>query len=572
MPWQNPRILMVVLKMLLIYLGIASETLAAEVSDLLTVPEMFAQADLGPGPVDNRYFIPMGEYSPAKHDFSATLVIPESVISGRANSSLPGAAIKYFRSGDRLLPATRGIVRAGEKWKRWNIIFSPGRVWSEAGDKGFSRASFPFVLSHRTWTEAHNGVATFLFDDTTVSQLVFQIIQETSPLQVFDDWGRIPISLLRGTIEHRDRIEAEYARELNERLPTRPLSELATDFGSWGQEALRRWPEPNNDTASGLLIDGTIYMHGCRTHFGPYPYCDEMRYGVYSMTKSLGALLTILRLAQKYGGGVFDLKIKDYVSVSAAHDGWNEVTFADALNMATGIGDAPVKSANPDEDGIPPYSIFMSLPSASEKLEAGFTSGNYPWGPGEVFRYRSIDTFILAAAMDSFLKSREGPKVNIWDMVIEEVLKPIGVYHVPMMHTIEADGSRGIPILGEGIFPTYHDIAKITLLLQSDGHYRGEQLLNAEKLREALYKSELRGNPFPANNPRFAGFSYHMSLWHVPMEFGECTVSVAKMAGHGGNTALLLPSGTVAFFVQVAGVPVDPQLAAAANAVRPECR
>jgi hypothetical protein len=56
------------------------------------------------------------------------------------------------------------------------------------------------------------------------------------------------------------------------------------------------------------------------------------------------------------------------------------------------------------------------------------------------------------------------------------------------------------------------------------------------------------------------------------MEFGECTVSVAKMDGHGGNTALLLPSGTVAFFVQSAGVPVDPQLAAAANALRPECR
>ena len=69
MPWPNPRILMVVLKMLLIYLGIASETLAAEVRDRLTVQEMFAQADLGPGPVDNRYFIPMGEYSPAKHDF-----------------------------------------------------------------------------------------------------------------------------------------------------------------------------------------------------------------------------------------------------------------------------------------------------------------------------------------------------------------------------------------------------------------------------------------------------------------------------------------------------------------------
>ena len=103
-------------------------------------------------------------------------------------------------------------------------------------------------------------------------------------------------------------------------------------------------------------------------------------------------------------------------------------------------------------------------------------------------------------------------------------------------------------------------------------NYRGEQLLNAEKLREALYKSELRGNPFPANNPRFAGFSYHMSLWHVPMVFGECAVSVAKMDGFGGNTALLLPSGTVAFFVRGGIPPSDPQLAAAANALRPECR
>ena len=48
---------------------------------------------------------------------------------------------------------------------------------------------------------------------------------------------------------------------------------------------------------------------------------------VYSVTKSAGAAITILRLAQKYGDEVFDLKIKDYVSVTAAHDGWDEVIF-----------------------------------------------------------------------------------------------------------------------------------------------------------------------------------------------------------------------------------------------------
>jgi hypothetical protein len=45
----------------------------------------------------------------------------------------------------------------------------------------------------------------------------------------------------------------------------------------------------------------------------------------------------MMRLAEKYGPEVFDLKIKDYVELNATHNGWDKVTFADALNMATGI-------------------------------------------------------------------------------------------------------------------------------------------------------------------------------------------------------------------------------------------
>jgi len=72
-----------------------------------------------------------------------------------------------------------------------------------------------------------------------------------------------------------------------------------------------------------------------------------MRHGVFSVTKSLGAAVALWRLAQKYGDEVLALKIKDYVPVTAAHDGWERVTFADALNMATGIGDnAPQRQPN----------------------------------------------------------------------------------------------------------------------------------------------------------------------------------------------------------------------------------
>jgi hypothetical protein len=54
--------------------------------------------------------------------------------------------------------------------------------------------------------------------------------------------------------------------------------------------------------------------------------------------------------------------------------------------------------------------------------------------------------------MDAYLKQREGPNAHLWDMVEREVLRPIGIRHLPKMHTIEADGSRGIPLLGCGLY------------------------------------------------------------------------------------------------------------------------
>jgi hypothetical protein len=351
-----------------------------------------------------------------------------------------------------------------------------------------------------------------------LSPLTFQI---TSKFYTSNAWGRVPISLSHGQIKDRDRIEAEYAREMEQRLSTRPLTELATKFGSQGQEALHLWPELENESVSGVYIDGVIYVGGCQTRFGPYPYCDEMRHSVYSMTKSLGALVAMLYLAHKYGDEVFDLKIKDYVDV------WGEDTFADSLNMTSG--------------------------------EAG------------VFHYSDTLTNQLAIAMDRFLKSREGSKANIWGSVIEEVLRPIGVFHAPMRQMTIVDESRGFPILSGGMFPTYHDIVKIALLIQNGGQYGGEQLLSAGKIREALYQTEIRGELIP--RPRNPGLSYHMSLWQVRVELDKCTANVSMMSGDGGKIAVLLPSGTVAFYVRNSkGRNFGKKLATAVNSLHSECQ
>jgi hypothetical protein len=483
--------------------------------DRLTFAELLKDKTAIEGPVHNGYFMPVGPVAAAEHELSATLIIPET--DSWSFGAFPGVSVQMFTSGDRLIPVTRDIIRTDNTYQ-WNIIFSPGRIWSEPGDNGLSRASFPFVLVKKWPETARHGIATFLFDNRVVSPLMVQL---TSKYDTSKARGRLPVSILHGKIKNRDRIEAEYIREMEQRLPTRPLTELAAKFGSQGQEALHLWPELENESVSGVYIDGVIYVGGCQTRFGPYPYCDEMRHSAYSMAKSLGALVAMLYLAHKYGDEVFDLKIKDYVDV------WGEDTFADSLNMTSG-------------------------------------------GAG-VFHYSGTLTKRLTVAMDRFLKSREGPNANLWDMVIEEVFRPIGVFHTPVNNIFDHDGRSGVPDLAGGMFPTYHDIVKVGLLLQNGGRYNGKQLLSAGKVREALYRTEKRGAPAPiSNNPER---SYFMSFWQVPIELGKCTINVSLMSGSGGKIAVLLPSGTVAFYVRNSrGKNFVQKMTIAANSLHSECQ
>jgi CubicO group peptidase (beta-lactamase class C family) len=269
------------------------------------------------------------------------------------------------------------------------------------------------------------------------------------------------------------------------------------------------------------------------------------------VTKSLGAAVALLRLAQTYGHQVLDLKIKDYVTVTASHDGWERVTFADALNMASGIGDNwPHREPNQpfaDVFKSPKFFRFIRARTAKQRLDAAFSFDKYPWGPGEVLRYNDINTFILTAAMDSFLKRQVGPNAQLWDMVAAEVFRLIGIFHLPTMHTGEAAGERGIPLLGHGLYPTIDDVAKLTALLQHGGQHQGQQVLSAAKLAEALYKTDAMGLPSREEN-RFGEGRYQLSFWSVPYRTANgCVFQIPYMSGLGGNLVGLLPNGVSAF-------------------------
>ena len=522
--------------------------------DKIIADDLWADKYKGDGPVNNDYFMPFGNAEPALHEFSGTLTIASSKMSYRSIwasenlISFPELKLHFFTYQDHLVPIERNKLLKNEK-SNWYIVLAPGRIWSEPGDKGYSRASFPFTLVHYKMSQTHNGLATFLFNDKHVSALRFQIVQEADPGEKFDAWGQTDMRYMPSPLPDRIALTKQFVTELAQQTPIHSWTELEQTYDPKILDTIDGIHNRENITLSGLIIDDVVYARPCRTRYGDYPYCDQMRHGFYSISKSFGAMLSMLRLAQKYGDGVFDLRIKDYVDIDCNHEGWNNVTFGDTLNMATGIGDIEPRRVTSyvEEDSAAITGKIIAAKTTKEKLKLIASIGNYPWDPGEVFRYRSIDTFILAMAMDQFIKSKEGPSVHLWDLITREVLQPIGITRLPVLHTIEPDGTPGIPKLEGGMLPNLDDLAKLVKLLRNGGRYKGVQILSAIKLEEAFGKERPPGLPtgwlFDDGE-----VNYHMSLWQHPYKAQNgCFVRIPAMSGHGGTYVIFMPNNITAF-------------------------
>ena len=540
----------------------AFEPVEFEKRDRVTAEQLLIPEYTVEGPINYAYFAPMGESGAALHELEGTLTVPEfkmfdTVPDDRvihtSMSYFPGFTAEFFTYDDNLVPVQREMILPPGEKSFWSIILSPGKVWSEPGDDGMSRASFPFVLVADDTNETHNGVVTFIFDSEQVSSFRFQISQETAAWRQEDYWGQSSMNYRPGSLDDRENLITQFEGEFDHRTQIRPWADLEADYDFGSLSTFNGLNLPGSLSTSGLILNDTLYLQPCHTRFGQFPYCESMRHGSFSVTKSMGAEVAMLRLAEKYGEEVFELKIVDYVEVTADHDGWQEVTFGDALNMATGIGDDLPERVEPnvmfsDEEGDEPiFNGFIDAASAQEKADICFTAGDYPWDPGEVARYNSCHTFILSKAMDSFIKSMEGPDADIWDMVLEEVYRPIGIYHAPIMRTIETDGSRGIPQFWVGLYPNVDDVAKIAILLQNEGQHQGQQLLHDGKLAEALRQTDITGLPSGEFNDYGEG-AYHMSFWSMPYQSSSGDLfQIPYMSGFGGNRVIFNPNGIITF-------------------------
>ena len=569
-----------------------SACLPGEYREELTLQQLLNTTSSPSEPVLNKYFLPVGKNAAALHEFSGAIVIPEhsmisdpkeilpTDINGKEPQLFPGVELEFISNGEYLIPLERDIIIPSDSDSYWQIQVSPGRVWSESGDGNLSRASFPFLLTSIIENESYNGVATFLYNENSLSSIRYQIVSHLSPFVIkkgFFATGQTKVSYKPISYINSDVVK-DFKNEITSKLPWRDWEELEQIYGKDLFINFDSGIEQTLTLTSGLIIDGTVYVRSMDTPFGPYPYPHEMRHGVWSVTKSAAGLLTLMRMARKYGYEILDYRINDYLDINAKHDGWENVTFRNVFSMATGIGTGTHNitpniigvgdASRPQNNaGFDEYMDWYFAPTLEEKLDEVFKVPNYPWGPGEHARYRDRDIFVGSAALESLLREKEGDDADLWQMMVDEVYQPIGIQHISMTHTREKN-ERGTPMMAWGIYVSIDDIAKISMLIQNGGMHNGIQLLSQEGISEALYETKIRGLPTGESNIHGAK-SYHLTLWHENFKTQDGRVyNAPRMSGYGGNIVQLMPNGIIGFRIGNGGDKKLEQMTIIADQIR----
>jgi hypothetical protein len=458
---------------------------------------------------------------------------------------LPEFNFEFVQNGSHLIPVTQGLVYTGHPF--WNYIIGPGRVWKENSDNGYSRASFPFALVQRNANCTHNGVMTFLFNNSGVSKVRYQITQETCFYYKVNMWGQLDATYSSYPVSDAATLEANHATEVGNRLPTKPIADLASDYPGSGVDinVFGSGITPAHMTYYGVVINGINYVSGCTTRYGNYAFCENLRAPSYSTAKTAFAGIALMRLGQKYGTGVSNLLIKDYVPEYSVGN-WNSVTFNHTIDMAT--GNYRLAGYMSDEGGSYMETFFLAEPY-TDKINAAFNFPNKK-APGNTWVYHSSDTFIVTRAMNNYLQTQEGSGADIFNMVNDEVFTPINLS--AGISTVRTDNTtNGAPFGGYGLFWTRDDIAKVVKFLNNDnGYANGSQILHPSMLADSMQANPSdRGMDTTGNT----GFKYNNGFWaedFTPAAFPQysCTFWTPFMSGYGGITVVMMPNGATYYY------------------------
>jgi hypothetical protein len=480
---------------------------------------------------------------------------------------------EFVQDGSYLIPVRQGLTITGSP--AWNYIIGPGRVWQENSDAGYTRASFPFALIQRNQNCVHNGEMSFLFSKNktpNVSHVYYQITQETCYPMKFDLWGIASATYTPSEIANAGEFKKQHEQEIEHRMPAKPFKELAKDFPNSGIDLSSfstAYKHPEDISTYGIVINGTNYSSGCPTRSGQYAFCEDMRLPSYSIAKSVFAGIALMRLGQLYGDNVYGQLIKNFIPEKFITGNWDTTTFNNTSDMAT--GNYNLDAYEGDEDS-PTMDQFLIDETLEAKLADAFHFKQHHAPPGTKWIYQSSATFVLTQAMNTYLQQKRGKEADIFNLVRDDIYKPLHLTAGAMTTIRTSNSLAGAPTGYYGLFLVKDDVSKLGNFLNvSSGTIGSLQALDPTRLKEALFRSSNAseiGVPILGTNPASALGSpqsgsghpansntrrYAHGFWGrqiTAAEFPEyhCDFWISLMAGYGGNIVALLPNG-VTFYI-----------------------
>jgi hypothetical protein len=482
----------------------------------------------------------------------------------------PGQELAFVQDGRDLVPVRRGLVEQPfAAWgAEWSYILEPGHIWRGSGT--YALASLPITLVPRLTNCAYNGILAFTFDGQAVSDVWAQLTSETFLGHPIDVAVRMTATYRPGGIVDAAQVRADHADEVAQRFPTRPLAQLALDHPGVDLTAFGR--NIRDLSVYGFVAGGVNYVSDCPTRHGRYPYCDVMRLPSFSTAKSAFAGVAFLRLGQKYGPGVAELLLRQQLpelrtAAAGQYPGWEAVTIENVLDLASGhYGE---ESTYDD-----PASERLGDGSSAEAMVRGTLELPALAPPGTRFFYRSIETFMAVRAMQSFLRSREGPQADLFDFVVNEVYRPL--YVGPgFWSSLRTPDSERQAYGATGLWWSVDDVAKVATLLQNGGRVAGQRLLEPAMLADTLFENprdrglEQFDRPLTRYNNGFWGDLWGPGTRHPDF---ACNFWTSKMGGYGGIEIWLLPNGTVYYYFSDADTWYAEAAVAEADRIVPFCR
>ncbi len=421
------------------------------------------------------------------------------------NAPLPSFDAEYVQCGRDLMPTRRGRIITEDA--HWDLLLTPGRIWSTPHDDGYSRVALPFALSMKYVNCVFNGMMTFLYDGSAISQVRWQVTQETCHLMKLDAWGQAAGSYAAGVEADGDRVIDDFLAERAARPEVRAFDQLAVDHPEVNLTDFDTGLSLPDLSARGLLIGPVLYLDRCRTRYGDNPFCEDLILPSFSLAKTAYTALGLAAMAQELPTDPYSRTLGDLLGATGT---WGEVTLENLVDMSSGHYLYEVQT-DPD---VPGFYESLDL----EGRLAATLALPYRSPPGERVVYLTPNSQVAAAAMDAHLADMGAETTDSFTYVVEHVLKPAGVTadSFESLRTWEDGGENN----GTG--------------------FGGYGWLHPDRLAETMFQTSDRGPQMT-----YYSYRYNNGMWGYPVT--GCDRYAPILFGVSGITVLLVPNGQVYF-------------------------